>query len=382
MRRLIRMSLIVAISLSLLPGCWDIREIQEINYITALGIDFRDGEYMVYAQMLDFSSVAKQESGKATEQIPIWVGRGTGRTLSEAITDIYTTNQQQLSWGHVTALVLTEPVLTAERMNQVFDLTNRSQEIRYTKWIYGTQNRLEELFTTTPFFQLSPLHSLLHEPQESFKQLSFVRPIQFNQFIIRYREKGATVVLPSIHISSANWSENMRQHPLMELSGAFFIQGQKNKGWMSREDISGIRWLASRSTRATIEIKQEGESVGSILFEAPQPAIEVIRRNDVVTYRVKLNVNAMVQHMHRKISLEEMNKLAKQALSDEIVQTFQKASRKNIDPYQLSLHLYRKNPELWKKLNAEGKDVTDESLQDVEVSIRLRFWGQRKNMEN
>lgn len=382
MKRLIRMFLIVVISLPLLPGCWDIREIQEINYITALGIDFRDGEYMVYAQMLDFSSVAKQESGKQTEQIPIWVGRGTGKSLSEAITDIYTTNQQRLSWGHVTALVLTEPILTHEHMNQVFDLTNRSQEIRYTKWVYGTQNRLEELFTTTPFFQLSPLHSLLHEPLESFKQFSFVRPIQFNEFIIRYREKGATVVLPSLHISSANWSENMRQHPLMQLSGAFFIQNQKNKGWMSREDISGIRWLASRSTRAAVEIKNEGESLGSIIFEAPQSAIEVIRRNDNVTYRIKLNVNATVQNVHQQISLQEMNKLAKKALTDEIVQTFRKASRKNIDPYQLSLQLYRKSPKLWKKLHAEGKDVTSESLQDVEVTIGLRFWGQRKDMKN
>lgn len=382
MKRLIRMFLMAAISLSLLPGCWDIREIQEINYITAIGIDFRNGEYMVYAQMLDFSSVAKQESGKPAEQIPIWVGRGTGKTLSEAITDIYTTNQQRLSWGHVTALVLTEPVLTAERMDQVFDLTNRSQEIRYTKWVYGTQNRLEELFTTTPFFQLSPLHSLLHEPEESFKQFSFVHPIQFNEFIIRYREKGATVVLPSLHISSANWTENMRQHPLMQLNGAFFIQNRQSKGWMSREDISGIRWLASNSTRASVEIEKEGEPLGSIIFEAPQSAIEVIRRNSEVTYRVKLNVNAMVKNLHTQINLQEMNKLAKQALRDEIVQTFRKASRKKIDPYQLSLHLYRKNPKLWKKLHAEGKDVTDESLQDVEVTINLRFWGQRKDMKN
>lgn len=382
MKRLTLLFLLAVFSLSILPGCWDIREIQEINYITALGIDFRNDEYIVYAQMLDFSSVAKQESGKQTEQIPIWVGRGSGKTLSEAITDLYSTNQQHLSWGHVTALVLTEPVLTDDRMNQVFDLTNRSQEIRYTKWVYGTQNRIEELFTTTPFFQLSPLHSLLHEPMESFKQYSFIRPIQFNEFIIRYREKGATVVLPTLQISSANWSENMRQHPLMQLSGAFFIQNQKNKGWMSRDDISGIRWLASRATRAAVEIQKDGKSLGSIIFEAPHSVVEVICRNDDVSYRIKLNVNATVQNVRQQISLQEMNSLAKKALTDEIVQTFRKATKNHIDPYQLSLQLYRKNPKLWKKLHELGKDVTSDSLQDVEVTIGLRFWGQRKDMRN
>lgn len=56
---------ILMISLSLLlTGCWDIREVQDINYISAIGVDYKDGEYIIYAQMLDFSSVAKQEGGE------------------------------------------------------------------------------------------------------------------------------------------------------------------------------------------------------------------------------------------------------------------------------------------------------------------------------
>lgn len=35
-----------------------------MNYITAIGIDQEDGDFVVYTQMMDFTSVAKNESGK------------------------------------------------------------------------------------------------------------------------------------------------------------------------------------------------------------------------------------------------------------------------------------------------------------------------------
>ena len=76
--------------------------------------------------------------------------------MTEALIDLYTSSQQRVSWGHVTALVLTESVLQPKQLSQVFDLTNRSQEIRYTKWLYGTKDKMEDLFTVSPFFQLSP----------------------------------------------------------------------------------------------------------------------------------------------------------------------------------------------------------------------------------
>ena len=52
----------------LLSGCWDNKEVQDINYITALGIDYKDNKYIIYVQMLDFATIAKQESSKPTEK--------------------------------------------------------------------------------------------------------------------------------------------------------------------------------------------------------------------------------------------------------------------------------------------------------------------------
>ncbi|MCT1398770.1 spore gernimation protein GerC [Paenibacillus sp. LC231] len=364
----------------LLSGCWDNKEVQDINYITALGIDYKDNKYIIYVQMLDFATIAKQESSKPTEKAPIWVGRGTGTTLTEALIDLYTSSQQRVSWGHVTALVLTESVLQPKQLSQVFDLTNRSQEIRYTKWLYGTKDKMEDLFTVSPFFQLSPLHSLLHEPRESYVQFSFIRPIQFVNFIRLYREKAATVMLPSLHISTQNWSENLKQHPILEVNGGFLIKNKELMGWLKRSDLLGTRWLASANTHAAVIVKADGEAIGSIRLENPHSSIEVIRKPNNASYRIKLNVTGTVQTMYKKVGINEMKRLTEETLRKEMHNTFHKAALIQADPYELCLQLYRTDPKLWKKLVDQKKEINDETPLELEVDVNLRYWGQRKSL--
>lgn len=375
-----RILLLVWILPFLLTGCWDNKEVQDINYITALGVDFKDGQYMVYVQMLDFATVAKQQDSKQTDQAPIWVGRGKGSTLAAALIDLYTTNQQRMSWGHVTALVLSEAVLDPDRLSQVFDLTNRSQEIRYTKWIYGTKDNMEDLFSVSPFFQLSPLHSLLHEPKESYAQFSFIRPIQFVNFIRQYREKAATVVLPSLHITNQNWSENLKQHPILEVNGGFLIKHKKLMGWMSRSDLLGLRWLATQATSASIVVQSDEGVAGSIRLEDPQSSIEVIRKGGEVSYQIQLKATGTVQNMYSQVSIEEMKRLTEKALQKEVFNTFLKAASLHADPYGLSLQLYRTDPKLWRKLVEQKEEINDETPLKLNIDVNLRYWGQRKNV--
>ncbi|WP_456287731.1 Ger(x)C family spore germination protein [Paenibacillus sp. AK002] len=375
-----RVWILVCLTSLLLTGCWDNKEVQDINYITALGVDYKDEKYIIYVQMLDFATIAKQESGKQTEQAPIWIGRGTGSTLTEALIDLYTSSQQRVSWGHVTALVLTEAVLKPEQLSQVFDLTNRSQEIRYTKWVYGTKDKMEDLFTVSPFFQLSPLHSLLHEPRESYVQFSFIRPIQFVNFIRLYREKAATVMLPSLHISTQNWSENLKQHPILEVNGGFLIKNKELMGWLPRSDLLGTRWLASNNTHAAVVVQANGEAVGSIRLEKPQSTIEVIRKPDDASYRIKLNVIGTVQNVYKQVGIKEMKRSTEDTLRKELQNTFRKAALIHADPYELCLQLYRVDPILWKKLAEEKKDIYDETALEIDVDVNIRYWGQRKSL--
>ncbi|MGE7675421.1 hypothetical protein ACQKMV_17855 [Lysinibacillus sp. NPDC094403] len=60
-------------------------------YVHGLGIDYKDGQYEIFMQLINFSNVAKSESPnpQATQSE---IGHSKGKTLEEAITkdiDIY-----------------------------------------------------------------------------------------------------------------------------------------------------------------------------------------------------------------------------------------------------------------------------------------------------
>ncbi|MCM3405352.1 MULTISPECIES: hypothetical protein [Bacillaceae] len=71
--------LVAGASLLLTTGCWGSLEIQTIHYVTAIGADYKDGEYVLYAQMLDFSDAAKSEGQAKTKKPTSYVGKAAGK---------------------------------------------------------------------------------------------------------------------------------------------------------------------------------------------------------------------------------------------------------------------------------------------------------------
>lgn len=115
-------ALVCLLVLLLVTGCWDIKDLQTVNYVTSVGLDYKNGKFIIYAQMLDFSSVAKQETGKASHPPSQWVGKGTGETINLAINDLYNAMQQKSLWSHITSIVISNSYLEQEttRMADTF----------------------------------------------------------------------------------------------------------------------------------------------------------------------------------------------------------------------------------------------------------------------
>ncbi|QLG42542.1 hypothetical protein HW560_33420 [Paenibacillus sp. E222] len=168
MKRLLQRWLLGALSVSLCfvtSGCWSAYEIQQVDYAKAIGIEYKDGLYHMYVQSMDFTSVAKSESStKTAEAPPVWVGHTSGKTLNLAVNELFRSSQLHIAWGHVTAIVMGESVLTSKHIKEVFDMLGRFPESRYTTWVYGTRDPLENILSATSIYNLSPLDSILHNP--------------------------------------------------------------------------------------------------------------------------------------------------------------------------------------------------------------------------
>ncbi|MCC3372214.1 Ger(x)C family spore germination protein [Cohnella sp. REN36] len=362
----------------LLTGCWDMKDIQDINYLTSIGIDYANDQYTVYGQLLDFSSVAKMESGKPLQPIPVWVGQGKGETTISAVNDLYRTSQMRIFFGQIIAVVVSENALR-KGLKEIDELRHRYYEVRYTPWFFGTTEPLDQVFAVTPFFNLSPLISLLHQPQESYKQESVISPLTSREFVSDMYEPGKATLLPSLAISDRDWKKDRSRHSMLEMDGVFIFQDGKYQGRLGIESIPGLRWVEPKTQRSPLIIRSSGKPQVALSLENPKIKIIPQAKGNGVTYTVDVKLSGVVNEIIQPMSEQLMEEKAAEQVRNEIQKTFENGLEIHSDLLQLEHALYRQQNKDWKKIYSEGGfNLTTESLQEIKVSVKLNNAGKLK----
>lgn len=363
--------------LFMLTGCWDMREAQNTNFITALGVDYIQDHYVVYAQLIDFTSIAKRESSdnqsKSGSQA-IWVGKGEGKSVLAALNHIYDSSQQQTVWTHVKAIILSESVMKS-KMEEVFSSILRSREMRYTPWVYGTRDSMYDLLSSMTLLNLSAQTTVMFEPTSIYRQSSDVEPVHIQRLMNAVREPASTVLIPSITSKNRIWTNDGKQPPLSRTDGIFVVSKNTMQGYVPEPKIRGTRYvkfyrvfrypmvvnirdsgsvlLLIRNPRTSVEIRPEGEEL--------QVSIDIISR-----------ANMIEKNTDESVSFQDITEAGTQKIKDEIKASFEQGQRENMDLFGLEEELYRKSNAIWKEAHDSGEPLLPRfKLKEVHVRLEI-----------
>ncbi|GAA3407723.1 Ger(x)C family spore germination protein [Paenibacillus hodogayensis] len=371
MRRAISL-LVPLLFAALLSGCWDIKVIQDTDYITAVGFDYKDGQFVIHAQMVDFANVAKPESGKKTGPVSVWAGKSQGGTVVEAMNQLYATAQQRMFWGHVSSIVFSERALR-HGIDDFKDGLIRFREVRYTQWVYATREQIDDVFVTLPFFHQSPLGSILFQPEDSYRQRSFIRPLRLQKVVANYREPGSSLLLPCIAIAKGVWKEGGRDDPKLMVDGMFVLSPQKPAVWMGDAELLGLRWVEEDTKRSNVMLKREGKTVASVSVDRPKVKITPINERQ---YALSVKGKLVISELLAELSEGELTRLAESAVADEIRHTFAIGRKRGLDIYQFNHTLYHDRFRLWSRATQNGaKPLDDLALGSIDVDLHLTHSG-------
>ncbi|QJD82599.1 Ger(x)C family spore germination protein [Cohnella herbarum] len=372
MRRLKLILPFLGLSL-LLTACWDIKSLQDVNYFTGIGIDYSDNTYKVYVQQLDFASVAKSEGGgKSDKPATVWIGSAEGKSISQAIVELYQTTQQTVFWGHLNAIVLSESTLKHGELLGVIDSLIRYPEIRYTPWVYGTKADISDLFTTKPFFNLSPINSILHSPETNYNQRPIIAPMRLSQFIREMREPGQTALLPSLNVSDKTWKRNEKPDPKLEIDGIFAIRNVGYTSWVNDKELLGIRWLVNKSQGSRITLNQGDQTIAELKLAKPKSKVRVDMVNGAPVFKVGIKVSAAIIELWEMRSEADLEQLAGQLIAEQVRTALRVGINKKVDLLNLEHDFYRKKYNDWNKLTSAGKSpLLPINLGEVKVSVKI-----------
>lgn len=364
----------------LLTGCWDLKDLQEINYLTAIGFDKEDGDFVVYGQMLDFTTVAKTESGKSGTT-SVWVGRGRGKTLILAIDDLYRTSQLRIFYGHVNAIVIGEKLLKDKtEMDQIEQFVSRFYELRFTPWLFGTSEAIDEVFSATSIFDLSPEVSILHQPLETYKQRSVFHPLSVRRYALETNEPSRTALLPSIAFSRGNWSKSNKPQRMLAINGAYAVEGDELLGWFPAERMLGLAWVEPKAYRGPLLLYSGKELQAGLSLEKPKVTIHPRVRGDKAEYAIKVALSGTLNMSLIPMTESDLERLAANQVREQIRELYNEGLKLDADVLNLATSLYRKNNREWKKLRiGGGLKLTPESLAAIDVSVKIKRTGNMKS---
>lgn len=298
----------------------------------------------------------------------MYVGKGKGKTLALALNNIYDTAQRRLYWSHVRTFLFTESAIQAGG-DDYFDNLKRYREFRYTPWIFGTRGSIEEVFKTPSLFQMSPITTILGQPEENYLQKSFVKPLQAQEYQMNLNEPGETALVPTLTIDKTSWQTEQKTDPKLKINGVFVVRKNNFQGWMATNQLNGLRWMDKETSRTPIEIKS-----GTISLEKPKHKVSVMEQDGNTIFNIEVNVKGnIVELIDSDQSEQEMEKEAEQQIEKEIRSTYEDGLRIGADIYNLRNVMFKKRFKNWQDIK-----LTSSSLNRIEVHVYFEHSGERK----
>ena len=373
-RKLIKHLFLTLIVLAVIPisGCWDTNESERMVYAQGLGVDYKDGRYTIYLQIINLRLMAKSESsGAGGPQVNVEVGHASAKTFDKAIFNLYKSSQRRIFWGHLSYVVFSENALKQVGVKATIDMLDRYRETRYRIFMYATKEPLSKVFVTTPILDMSTALSRLSDPKATFHQSSFIRPIDMRELLIELNEPGHEAIIPFISISEKNWVTDKGRHDSIKIEGVTVTTADAFKGKITNGHAYGLRWLNKDFVRDVLQVRSKDGPMVDLVIEKVKVKVYPVVKNSDIHFNVKIKAKAVMLVLVNKVNLASLESESEKEIKRQIMETYAKGLNFDADVYRLSEVLYRKNVKAWKQAEHNGKiPLTEDSIK-LDINVKL-----------
>ncbi|MEH7415040.1 Ger(x)C family spore germination protein [Neobacillus drentensis] len=369
MRKLRIFMILITLSL-LVTGCFGAKRLEGEVYITALGFDYKNGKFEVFSQGLNFGNIAKQE-GANIEDFPILIGEAKDESLLSAYGELEQTTAMPLSLGHVQAIILSERIIKEKKMADVLDIMGQSPNFRYNLFVFGTKENIKELLQTQSFFNYSQVYSIIHGPEPLIQQNYSLPILKYHQFTTRYYRPIGTIMIPSLSINKDQFSEG-KQKQIATVNGEYIMSQQQYKGWLNKEDLSGIRWFSKGIQGFSVRV---GTKKVSVKIKNPKTKIVVLKGNQP-SYRIAIKGQAALFQNSDNNTNGELQSVLNKKIKKDILTTLEKGDKLNTDVLNISEKSYKYHLNDWDIGAIRGFNL--DAVKDIKVEIKIIESGKYK----
>jgi Ger(x)C family germination protein len=362
----------ILVCIFLLTGCGGIKNIQDLTYIVAIGMDYDEAEeeYIVYLQGLNFANVAKQEGGKPVEEIPSFVGTARGKTLNLAVSELYKKAEPPIYFGHVSTLLVSQRLIKS-KSKEVLEEIARNKSLRHTLRVVTTEESIEEIFSIKALFNYPAVYTVLFKGKTQGLAQNELQPTTLLHFLRSYYEPMGIAKLPSVSIDDSTWHTD-KEFPVLYLNGYSVYQQQTYVKNIPLDDAIFLEWMVAGEIAIDREVREGEELVAAVKLSSPKLKITYEKDTPSPSFTIELSSRADLLEKLKDVSVDELKKNLEEDIKKQVMGLYDKGVESKLDLLNTGEKWYRKHPKAFKELKASNNFYLEkESLKEVKVDIQI-----------
>ncbi|GMQ58895.1 Ger(x)C family spore germination protein [Vallitalea sediminicola] len=370
-------AVVYIITCILLVGCWDYREIEEVEIVLGLGVDshiipakevdkLSETQYLVTYEIVGIES----EQG----QLKSRVLKDEGDTLYRAIRKIIEKNGKQVYLAHTKILIISEE-LAKEGITEILDYTMRDAEYRPDVHVLITDNcNAEEMFKD----QATDVASMrLSDTLKNQKKIGTFESSTVWNIIDKLTKKGFEPAVPLIRIDKEHADGNL----IHIVGGTAVFNGSKMVGKLSEEETLYYLFIDNEIKNQPLSIEYFfEEQLGHISLEilSNETKVTPVVKGEELGVNISVNCKVAINELSNQIDiLNEKDRIdielnAEKDIEEGILELVTHVQNDfNSDIFGFGDLFKREKNKKWKEVEEDWDNIFQTLVVSTDINVKI-----------
>lgn len=397
MIRKVRLCFILLLSVLFLTGCWDKKELTDIAFVAAIGVDkAEDDKYLGTFQIINPGNVAGGlQGGSGQESSTVTVYEITGNNMVDISRRAANEISRVLFYSHANLVVLGEELVKEEGIDGILDSLDRDDRFRDTSKVViargGTASELMKI--TTPIDKI-PANKVIKTLQSSEQQWGEQWPVRIRDILNATTSTGKEPIIPSFSVygdrkvgKSMNNLHNTLPDAIVRTNGLGLIKNGKLIGWLEDEKARGAAWSMNKIHSSNVAIDwEETEEAISFQVVREKTKVEFAFDGGQIVARLNIHTQGDLKEVNIPVNIEDRhirNQIEKKVegkIKSMIRSSIEEAQTYQTDIFGFGEKIYQSYPKKWRKIEKEWQNqYFPEMKVEVKVDAMISGTGLRGN---
>lgn len=326
--------IIILISLFLISGCYNYKELNDMAILSSIGIDKNGNNYLISAQIMN----AKESKESQDSQIVVYEEKA--KTIHEAIRKMTLKSPNKLYGEHLSKIVLSEEV-AKEGIDEIIDVFNRITSVRDEFVItIVKKNKARDVLKVLTTSETVPAEYVKSAIKSSDINSGLTYATKLDEFISLYLKKGIDPVVPVLKIDKVSKKGRTIDNVTttsppsqIVLDGLAITHNGKFTGYLKQDEIVGYNYIRNQIQQMVIPVKCDNKNYASITILKNKTKNSIKKKNDIFIITINVNAKGVIAEYNCKKNLS----------SEKTIISLQKIVNKKIKNYIKSTVNRQKN---------------------------------------